>query len=478
MAEIFPGYETHDGLALAELVRRGEVSAGELLDAAIARIERANPFVNAVIAPLYDRARNAIAAGLPQGPFAGVPFLLKDLGQMLPGERLSFGSRLFADYVPDRVSTLTARYLAAGLVVAGKTNTPELGCSITTEPALFGPSRNPWNLAHTPGGSSGGAAAAVAAGMVPIAHGGDGGGSIRAPAALCGIYGFKPSRARNPVGPDIGESLDGLSCNHVLSWTVRDSAAMLDATHGPEPGDPYQIVPPERPFREEASRDPGPLRIALSTLGPMGVPVDSDCVAAAQEAGHLLAGMGHIVEEATPDYDADAIHLAWRILIGAILAVQIAGRAKAAGIADPLALVEPVNAAWIEEGRRRPATDYFRAEMMIQTAGRRMGAFFNRYDVLLTPAMAAPAPHLGALSSGTPDLDRFYRDTFALSPFTAIFNATGGPAASVPFGLSRGGLPIGIHIGADLGRDGTILALSGQIERTRPWRDRRPPALG
>ncbi|MCW5772303.1 MAG: amidase, partial [Rhodospirillaceae bacterium] len=376
MADSFPGYESFDGLALADLVRRREASPVELLDAAIARIERANPHLNAVIAPLYDRARRTIAAGLPQGPFTGVPFLLKDLGQMLPGERLSFGSRLFADYVPDRASTLTARYLAAGLVVAGKTNTPELGCSITTEPAFLGPSRNPWNRDHTPGGSSGGAAAAVASGMVPIAHGGDGGGSIRAPAALCGIYGFKPSRARNPVGPDVGESLNGLSCNHVLSWTVRDSAAMLDATHGPEPGDPYQVAAPERPFLEETAHDPAPLRIALSTKGPMGVPVDPDCAAAAEDAAKLLAEMGHIVEEATPDYDADAIHLAWRMLIGPILAVQVAGRAKAAGIADPLALLEPVNAAWVEEGRRRPATDYFRAEMMFQTAGRRMGAFF------------------------------------------------------------------------------------------------------
>jgi amidase len=478
MADPLPGYEDHDGLALAELVRRRETTSAELLDAAILRIERANPRVNAVITPLYERARKAIAAGLPKGPFTGVPFLLKDLGQMLKGERLANGSRLFLDFVPERDSTLTQRFEAAGLVIAGKTNTPELGCSITTEPESFGPSRNPWDVSRTPGGSSGGAAAAVAAGMVPLAHAGDGGGSIRAPAAFCGIYGMKPSRARNPVGPDLGESLNGMSANHCVSRSVRDSAALLDATSGPESGDPYQVLPPERPFLDEAARDPGRLRIAVTTRSPLGGPVDPACIAATEEAARLLEEIGHAVEEAAPDYDAAALHKAWRSIVGAILAVQVTNYAETCGIKDPLSKLEPASAAWVQEGQHRPATDYFRAEMTLQNVGRRFGAFFARYDVLLTPATAAPAPKLGVFAGNTPDLDGFCARTFGLSPFTAVFNATGGPAASIPFAATAEGLPLGIQIGADLGRDGLIFALSGQIERARPWRHRRPPALG
>lgn len=478
MAKAFPDYEDHDALGLAALVRKRETTPAELLEAAIARIERTNPNVNAVIDPLYDRARAAIARGLPQGPFTGVPFLLKDLGQMLTGVRLRSGSRLFADYVAPKDSTLARRYEVAGLVIAGKTNTPELGCSITTEPVAAGASRNPWDTAHTPGGSSGGAAAAVAAGMVPMAHASDGGGSIRAPAAWCGLYGMKPSRGRNPAGPDMGESLNGFSSNHCVSWSVRDSAALLDATSGPEPGDPYHVAAPERAFLEDAGRDPAPLRIAFSTATPGGVPVDAEWRAAAEDAARLLSDLGHHVEEAAPEFDAEALLTAWRVIIGAVLSVQVASHAAAKGIKDPLALLETVNAAWVEEGRRRSAGDYFRAEMVQHGVGRRLGAFFERYDILLTPAMAGPPPALGTLAGNTTDLDGFYRRVFGATPFTAMFNASGGPAASVPFGFTKAGLPIGVQIGADLGRDGLVFSLSGQVERARPWAGRRPPALG
>lgn len=474
MAGAFPDYDKHDALGLAALVRGRETSPAELLEAAIQRIERANLHVNAVIDPLYGRARAAIERGLPQGPFTGVPFLLKDLGQMLKAEHLRSGSRLFADYVPAKDSTLTQRFEAAGLVIAGKTNTPELGCSITTEPQAFGATRNPWDLSRTPGGSSGGAAAAVASGMVPLAHAGDGGGSIRAPAALCGLFGMKPSRARNPVGPDLGESLNGLSANHCISRTVRDSAALLDATSGPEPGDPYQVVPPARPFADEAGRDPPRLRIALTTRSPLGGGVHPECAAAAEDAARLLADLGHAVEEAAPDYDAAALHRAWRVIVGAILAVQVASYAEARGITEPLAKLEPINAVWIEEGRQWRATDYFHAETVLQAVGRRLGAFFGRYDVLLTPATAAPAPMLGYFAGSSRDLDDFCGRTFGFSPFTAVFNATGGPAASIPFGFTAAGLPVGAQIGADLGRDGLVFALSGQLERARPWAGRRP----
>lgn len=478
MTKAFPDYDKHDAIGLAALVRKRETTAAELLEAAIGRIERINPRINALTLKLYDRARAAISRGLPQGPFTGVPFLLKDLGQMLKGERLATGSRLFADYVPAKDSTLTRRFEAAGLVIAGKTSTPELGCSITTEPAAFGPCRNPWDLSRTPGGSSGGAAAAVAAGILPMAHASDGGGSIRAPAAWCGLYGMKPSRARNPAGPDMGESLNGFSSNHCVSWSVRDTAALLDATSGPEPGDPYHIAAPERPFLEEAGRDPGSLRIAYSTKAPGGISVDPAWAAATEGAARLLADLGHRVEEAAPDYDAEALLAAWRVIVGAILSVQVTSYAEGKGIEDPLALLEPVNAAWVEEGKRRTAGEYFRAETVQHGIARRLGTFFERYDVLLTPAMAGPPPQLGALAGKTADLDGFYRRMFSATPFTIVFNATGGPAASIPFGFSDAGLPIGVQIGADLGRDGLILALSGQIERARPWAGRRPTAVG
>ena len=477
MTQPFADYDRHDALGLAALVRRREASAAELLEAAIDRIERLNPRINALTLKLYERARTAITRGLPQGPFAGVPFVLKDLGQMLKGERLATGSRLFADYVPAKDSTLAQPFEAAGLVIAGKSSTPELGCSITTEPAAFGPCRNPWDATRTPGGSSGGAAAAVAAGIVPMAHGGDGGGSIRAPAAWCGLYGMKPSRARNPVGPDLGESLNGFSANHCISRSVRDSAALLDATSGPEPGDPYHVVAAERPFLEEAGRDPARLRIAFSTKSPGGGPVDPEWAAAAEAAARLLADLGHHVEEAAPDYDFEALLAGWRTIVGAILYVQVTSYAEARAIANPLALLEPVNAAWVEEGGRRTGAEYFRAETLQHGVGRRVGAFFARHDILLTPTMAGPPPKLGALASSTRDLDGFYRRLFEVSPFTAVFNASGGPAASIPFGLSSAGLPLGVQIGADLGRDGLVFALSGQIERARPWAGLRPPGF-
>jgi amidase len=477
MALPFPEYESFDAIGLAELLRRREIGPEELLEAALARIEARNPPLNAVTTLLDERARRRVAAGLPAGPFAGVPFLLKDLGQMLAGVRLTGGSRLFMEFVPDHDSTLTARYQSAGLVIAGKTNTPELGCSITTEPLAFGPTGNPWDPSRTPGGSSGGAAAAVAVGMVPMAHASDGGGSIRAPAAWCGIYGFKPSRARNPAGPDLGESLNGLSSSHCVSWTVRDSAALLDATHGAEPGDPYHVAPPERPFLEDAGRDPAPLRVALSTRSPLGGVVEPAWTAAAQEAARLLADLGHSVEEVDLVYDAAALIEAWRVIVGTVLATQVAGRAKALHLADPLALLEPVNASWVEEGQRFTAADYLHAQMVQHALARQLGRFFIRHDVLLTPSMATPPPKLGVLAGTDPDLDGFYRRMFGATPFTALFNATGGPAASVPFALDAEGLPVAIQIGADLGRDGLILSLSGQIERARPWRGRRPPPL-
>lgn len=297
-------FDSYDGLGLADLVRRGDVSAGELLDIAIARVEAGNPELNAVVSRLYDQARAAVAAGLPEGPFTGVPYLLKDLGAHFTGAVTTFGSALFKDFVADHDSEITVRLRRVGLVIFGKTNTPEMGLAASTEPRLFGPTRNPWSLDHSSGGSSGGSAAAVAAGMVPMAHATDGGGSIRIPASCCGLFGLKPTRARNPMGPDAGEGWGGASVGHAVTRTVRDSAALLDATSGPDIGDPYWAPPPARPFLQEVGRDPGRLRIAITTRPWNGQPVDPECVEAALAAGRLGERLGHQVEEATPEIDA------------------------------------------------------------------------------------------------------------------------------------------------------------------------------
>src|SRR5215831_9077652 len=269
-------YARCDGLELADLVRRREVSAAEVAEAAIGRIEARNPEINAVVCRLYDQARSSIAAGLPSGPFTGVPYLLKDLGAHYQGAVTSFGGALFKDFVPDHDSEITIRLKRAGLVIVGKSNTPELGLASSTEPRLHGPTRNPWNLAHSAGGSSGGSAAAVAAGLVPMAHATDGGGSIRIPASACGLFGLKPTRARNPMGPDAGEGWGGASVGHAVTRSVRDSAALLDATSGPDVGDPYWAPPPAGPFLAEVGRAPGRLRVALTTSAFNGQPVDPE----------------------------------------------------------------------------------------------------------------------------------------------------------------------------------------------------------
>jgi Asp-tRNA(Asn)/Glu-tRNA(Gln) amidotransferase A subunit family amidase len=288
----FEAYESYDALGLAELVRRGEVTPMELLDAAIERVEARNPALNAVVMPMYAEARSRIRSGLPLGPLRGVPFLIKDLGLCYKGFATTFGSRLYADAVADHHSTLVNRYLKAGLVIFGKTNTPEFGITVTTEPKLYGPCRNPWDLNRTSGGSSGGAAVAVAAGLVPAAHASDGGGSIRIPASCCGLFGLKPTRGRVPAGPPNGEEWNGLSSNHVITRTVRDSAALLDAAAGPSPGDPYWAPPAAGPFLDEVGRPPGRLRIAFTTTPPSGLPVDPQCVAAVNATAQI--GRAHV----------------------------------------------------------------------------------------------------------------------------------------------------------------------------------------
>ena len=471
----FAEYTNYDAVGLAELIRDGEVSAGEVLEAAIERTEAVNPQLNAVVHTMYDEARAALAAGLPDGPFKGVPYMLKDLGYFYKGMPTSAGSRFFADFVPDHDSTITARLKAAGLVIMAKTNTPEFGAAGTTEPQLHGPTRNPWNTERSAGGSSGGAAAAVAAGVLPMAHATDGGGSIRIPAAQCGLFGLKPTRGRNPAGPDQGEANAGLSVGHCVSRTVRDSAALLDATHGPEPGAPYLPPVPERPFIEEVGRDPGRLRIAYITTALDGAPIDPACVTATEATAALCAELGHAVEPAAPDLDVATIRNCWRTIISVGLWNTLELRGAALGRAPTADDVEPVIWALANEGKQRSGVDYFRAVQAMHGIGRQFAAFLESYDLLLSTTMAKPPIPLGAMDMTNPDLEDYYeRQLMDEIPFTPLANETGGPAMSIPLHWSDDGLPVGVHFGGRYGEDGLLLRLAAQLEAARPWIDRRP----
>jgi Asp-tRNA(Asn)/Glu-tRNA(Gln) amidotransferase A subunit family amidase len=468
-------YERYDGLGLAELVRRREVSAAELLEVAIARVEATNPAIGAVVARHYDEARAAIAAGLPEGPFTGVPYLLKDLGALYTGTVTSYGSALFADYVADHDSEITVRLKRARLVIVGKTNTPEFGLSTSTEPRLFGPTRNPWNLAYSAGGSSGGAAAAVAAGMVPMAHATDGGGSIRIPASCCGLFGLKPTRARNPMGPDLGEAWSGCSVGHAITRSVRDSAALLDATSGPDIGDPYWAPPPARPFLEEVGVEPGCLRIAVTTTPWNGQPVDPECVDATLAAARLCEQLGHHVEEASPAIDAEALGGATRSIAAANLRAQLEARAAALGREVTADDVERATWALANEALSATSAAYARAIMTMHRAGRAVGRFFTRYDLLLTPTMCRPPYPLGVLDTMSEDQEPYRTGIQQTIAFTSLFNASGNPAISVPLHWSKDGLPIGVQFAAPFGDEATLFRLAAQLEAAQPWDARRPP---
>jgi len=464
-----------DGLAQAELVRRGEVTALELLDRAIARLEKVNGVLNAVVTPMYDHARERARGQLPGGPFRGVPFLLKDLFTAYAGVRLSNGATVCQALVPGHDSELVRRYKQAGLVVFGKTNTPEFGIPPTTENRLFGATRNPWNPERSPAGSSGGAAAAVAARVVPMAHGGDGGGSIRIPASVCGIFGLKPTRARNPLGPDVGDVLSGLVCEHALTLSVRDSAALLDATAGPATGDPYFAPPTDRPFLEEVGRDPGRLRIAFSRFAPTGVAVHPDCVAAVEDAAALCASLGHDVIDASPTVDATALARGFITLYAAGAARNVLDVEEAAAIPVTREMFEPVTWGLAEMGRQLGSADYLLALRQIQQMARSIGAFFETHDVWLTPTLAEPPLPIGALAATYDDpLVGFFR-AGDFAPFTPLINATGQPAMSVPLYWNSEQLPIGSHFVGRFGDEATLFRLAAQLERARPWSERRPP---
>lgn len=456
-----------DAVSTAAAVRSGERDAQAVTEEAIARIEDRDPGLGAVIHTRFDAARAEVAAGLPDGPLRGVPMLVKDLGTEVEGLPATGGSRLFAAVTARRDSELVARYRRAGAVVLGTTNTPELGLNASTEPALFGPTRNPWSPAHSPGGSSGGSAAAVAAGLVPVAHASDGGGSIRIPAAACGLFGLKPSRGRVSPAPR-PTTLSGLvSGHHAVTTTVRDSALLLDVAAGPLPGDAYAAPEPSAPFAELARRDPGRLRIGLLTELPGGPDVHPESAAAARAAGLLCERLGHDVAETTARYRPEDVGRTSGVLMGADLVAQIDARVERLG--RPLADddIEPFTRVLYEHYRALPAADVSRALRRAQEIGWEVGAAFRAYDVLLSPTLARPTPRLGTLDTSRPE--SIYEHASVYSAFTSVHNVTGMPAMSVPFGHDGDGLPLGVQFAAPLGAEGLLLALAAQLERAAPW---------
>ena len=468
---VFKEYDQYDALALAELVRRKEVKPIELVEAAVERIESCNPALNAVVTEMFDLAREQ-AEGTLIGPFAGVPFLLKDIGPKYANVRMTFGSKSLAHMVPGYDSELTARLKNAGLLIIGKTNTPEFGLLPVTEPELHGPTRNPWNLDCTPGGSSGGSAAAAAARMVPMAHGNDGGGSIRIPASCCGVFGLKPTRGRNPLGPDFGDVYSGLVCDHALTLSVRDSAALLDATSGPDLGDPYWAPPPARPFLEETTLDPGRLRIAY-TFKPSreDLPVHPDCIEAVKSTVSLLAELGHEVSQDGPVLPGDILAQAFTAIwtAGVVMTMDAVGRG-----APKSELFEPLTWACYEAGKKISGADYMNAVAALQAMGRTMARFLTGYDLLVTPTLAQPPVPLGSFTPSEEAPFKAMGKTAEFAAFTPIANGTGQPAMSVPLYWNKDGLPIGVQFIARFGEEGTLFRLAAQLEQARPWKDKKP----
>lgn len=467
-------YEKFDALGLADLVRRREVSADELLDAAISRVEQRNPKLNAVTHDWYDAARAEIKSGLPEGPFTGVPFLLKDLNLYVAGRVTTNGCALFKDYVADQTSWLVERYQQAGLVLFGKTNTPEFGLTAATEPALFGATRNPWNLDHTPGGSSGGASAAVAAGIVPMANASDGGGSIRIPASCAGLFGMKPTRARTPSGPHVMEGWGGLSIAHCVGWTVRDSAALLDATSGAGVGDAYFAPAQTESYLAATMRPPRKLRVAYSTTAPSGAKVDPECVAAVENAVKLLASLGHDVEEASPTLDTAAISQAQFGIMGASAKLSVDQRLAALGRERQPGDVEMVTEKMIEIGASVTADTYIQATRNVHQVGRAFGQFHETYDLWVTPVTSTPPVEIGKLDMNQESIEIYIENVTSFVSFTNLMNMSGAPSMSLPLHMSADGLPVGVMMSGPIGGEAEMYALAAQIERAQPWIHKRP----
>ena len=496
----FAEYDDFDALGLADLVRRGEVSPLELVETAIARVETRNGRLNAVIDRLYDRARAQVRQGLPDGPFRGVPFLIKD-AVSLAGEKLSFACVFLRNHVAQATHPILECAEAAGLVTVGRTNLSEFGLLPTTEPALYGPANNPWALDRSPGGSSGGSAAAVAARMVPMAHGNDGGGSIRIPAACCGVFGLKPSRGRTPG--IAGEIQDGLVSEHCLSRSVRDSAAMLDVWSGNRAGDRWQIAPPERPYAEAVERDPDVLRVGFSTADLAGREAHPDCRKAVRDTAALCEALGHKVEAVTPEIDGEAFYrdfvALWTVMGDFIFKViraevdqqKLPAIAKKA-LKHPIGfrvgsrvMAAPARKAPFERLTCRIAGmaaklspgDLWVGWTNLQQTSYAMGRYFQDHDVFLTPVLGEPPWRTGMVNERAGD-EALAEQVLKYAGYTPLSNVTGLPAISVPLYENAAGLPIGLHFVASYGREDLLLSLAGQLERAQPWAGRRPAICG
>ncbi len=461
-----------DATAIAQKIRSGECSAKEVLEITVNKITKFNPSLNAIITPLYDQALEAIEAGLPEGPFSGVPFVIKDLVVSVAGVPSTAASKLMINNIPAVDSEIVARHRRAGLVIVGKTNSSEFGLATATEPDLFGPTKNPWNPNHSPGGSSGGSAAAVAAGIVPIGHATDGGGSIRIPAACCGLFGLKPTKARITAGPEGGEPLAGMAMQHCVSWSVRDSAALLDATAGPLPGDPYYPPPPNGTYLDASKTDPGRLKIAFSTTAPNGAAIHDESAKATRHMAALCESLGHEVAEDSPKFDIETVQNGFLLVFQANTMANI--MRMNGGKLPKEGMIEPLSMAVAERGMAMSATQYIHAIQSLHRETRNIAKFYEQYDLWLTPTLATPAPLTGYFRSDETDVDKWLEQILGFSPFTFLCNVTGQPAMTIPSGLTKDNLPVGSHFAAPYGAEEMLFALAGQLERASPWNDQRP----
>ncbi len=467
-------YEKYDALGLAEQIAKRQFTALELLNAVRQRVEALNPRLNAFCDLFFDKAEAQIKSGLGEGPFKGVPFALKDIGVHMAGVATTSGSRAHKNFVPNFDSTLVERYKKAGLVIFGKTASPEFGLTTTTESALFGQTRNPWNLQKTSGGSSGGTSSAVASRILPMAHGSDGGGSIRIPASCCGLFGLKPTRGRVPMGPSQFESWNGCSHHHALTISVRDSAALLDATAGAELGSPFFSPLPSRPFLKEAGADPGKLRIALAINTPAGTPLDAECRKAAIEAAKLCESLGHHIEEKSLPVDDKVMRPAFISILQVSLAKTLDDAAKILGRQATDKDVEPITWIIAQAGKAVSSIDYSRAISTMHQVGLTMARFMQHYDVILSPTLARPPVDLGVLSLSRQDVQAYIRDVTEFGPYTALYNVTGQPSMSVPLYWTTDGLPIGVMFSGRFGEDSLLFRLAAQLEKAKPWAERKP----
>ncbi|MGB1699429.1 MAG: amidase, partial [Nannocystaceae bacterium] len=484
-----------DGVETARLIANKSIKAEEVLDAAIRGIEAVNGQLNAVVHLDIERARATLRETTGKhGPLFGVPFLLKDLGAEDLGQPCTGSSRLLADAVADHDAELVRRFRDSGLITLGRTNTPEFGLMGITEPALRGPARNPWSVAHTPGGSSGGAAAAVASRMVPLAHGGDGGGSIRIPASHCGLVGLKPTRARTPAGPVRGEGWAGFVCEHVLTRTVRDCAAVLDQVHGTDPGAPYQVAPPLKSYGASLADAPEKLRVAVCRDALLGSSLDPECIEAVERGAAMCAELGHEVFDVEVPMDVEALSLAYLRIVAAGTAARVAAAERAAKRLVRADDIEPATRLFAAIGGAMSAATYMEEVQRVHAFGRTMGRFFEDVDVLITATVARPPARVGELSPswGESVLARFLaalkirpllnvalkemaKAPLAATPNTQPFNMTGQPAISLPLHRSEGGLPVGTQFVGRFGDEAALLRLAGQLEASARWADERPP---